>query len=30
MSTVYVIRIHTTRLTFERPWDVVYEKKLEK
>jgi len=29
MSAIYVVRFHTTRLTFERPWDVVYERKFE-
>jgi len=24
MNTIYVVRFQTTRLTFDRPWDVVY------
>lgn len=29
MNIIYVVRFYTTRLTFERPWDVVYERKFE-
>lgn len=29
VNLIYVVRFQTSRLTFERPWDIVYERKFE-